>query len=67
MTNGRLVSVVIPARDAESHVAATVRGALEQDVEAVAVDVWVVDDGSVDRTGEAAREAGAQVLRMMPR
>jgi glycosyltransferase involved in cell wall biosynthesis len=64
LTNGRLVSVVIPARDAESHVAATVRGVLEQDVEAVAVEVWVVDDGSVDRTGEAAREAGARVLRI---
>jgi len=51
---------VIPARDAESCVGDVVRGlrlALPE------LPVLVVDDGSTDRTGDRAREAGADVVR----
>ena len=49
---------VVPAYQAEATVGAVVRGALSH-VERVVV----VDDGSSDRTGDAARTAGAEVLR----
>jgi len=52
------VVVIIPAFNAERSIGNVVAGAREQ-----MEDVVVVDDGSVDRTGEAAREAGAHVLR----
>lgn len=52
--------VVIPAKDEERRIAATVRAALHIDQ----VDlVVVVDDGSTDRTGDAASAAGATVVR----
>ena len=51
---------VIPARDAAGTVGAVVRG-LRQAVPGLSV--LVVDDGSVDATGEAARDAGANVVR----
>lgn len=44
--------------------AAAVRGALAQDVDGIDIEVIVVDDGSTDRTGEVAREAGARVARI---
>ena len=50
--------VLIPAYNAERSVGNVVRGVRE-----VMSDVVVVDDGSADRTGDAAREAGAHVLR----
>jgi glycosyltransferase involved in cell wall biosynthesis len=53
------VVAVIPARDAESTIAsviAGVRGALPD------ARVIVVDDGSSDRTGPTARDAGAHVV-----
>ncbi len=50
--------VVIPALNAERSIGAVVR-----ECKAVNDDVLVVDDGSSDRTGEVAREAGAQVVR----
>jgi len=50
--------VIIPALNAARSIGAVVR-----DCKAVNNDVLVVDDGSTDRTAEAAREAGAQVVR----
>ena len=51
---------VIPARDAESTVGDVVRGLRK---EVPDLPVLVVDDGSVDRTSERARDAGADVIR----
>ena len=50
---------LIPAYRAEATVGAVVRGSLRH-----VPRVLVVDDGSPDRTSEAAREAGAEVLRL---
>ena len=53
------VAVVIPAKDESVRVATTVRAAAR----IPGVDlVVVVDDGSTDRTAEAARAAGARVI-----
>jgi glycosyltransferase involved in cell wall biosynthesis len=51
-------AIVIPALDAERTVGEVVAGAAR-----VLPDVLVVDDGASDRTSEAARAAGARVLR----
>ena len=51
------VAVAIPAYQAAPSVGDVVRRALEQVAEVV-----VIDDGSTDGTGEAARAAGARVL-----
>ena len=48
---------MIPAFEAASTVGAVVRGALR-----VLPDVFVINDGSRDGTGDAAREAGARVI-----
>jgi len=54
------ISIVIPARDeAPSITAVVVR--LQQ--AAAWLEIIVVDDGSVDETGNRAREAGARVIR----
>lgn len=55
--SGLRVAVAIPAYDAESSVGNVVRRAL-----ATGHEVLVVDDGSSDHTGDAARDAGARVL-----
>jgi glycosyltransferase involved in cell wall biosynthesis len=52
------VEALIPAYQAQATVGAVVRGALRH-----VAAVWVVDDGSSDSTSEAARAAGARVLR----
>jgi hypothetical protein len=53
-------AVIVPAKDEERRVGATVRAALQID----GVDlVVVVDDGSADGTSYAAQRAGAMVLR----
>ena len=55
--------VVIPARDEEPTVAAVVRAARAA---GGAGRVFVVDDGSADRTAEEAAAAGATVLSVRP-
>jgi len=61
---GRLVSVVVPARDEERRIGECLAGlAGEPDVH----EVIVVDDGSTDRTAEVARAHGARVVSGMPR
>ncbi len=52
------VLVVIPALNAERSIGAVVREA-----KLVNEKVLVIDDGSSDRTGEMARDAGARVIR----
>lgn len=56
----RRVAVIIPAKDEEQRIAATVTAARQ----IAGVDVVVVvDDGSSDRTAIVARSAGARVVR----
>lgn len=53
------VAIIIPAKDEQDRIAATVRAASQL----TSADlVLVVDDGSTDRTGSAAAEAGATVV-----
>jgi len=54
------VVAVIPAKDAESTIASVVTSLRDA---VPGVKVVVVDDGSADRTGDAARDAGAHVVR----
>jgi glycosyltransferase involved in cell wall biosynthesis len=54
-------SVIIPCRNGKRIVAEAVRSALTQTEPPL--EVLVVDDASTDGTGEAARAAGARVLR----
>jgi hypothetical protein len=54
------VAAVIPAKDEADRIAATVRAV--RGIPGVDL-VVVVDDGSIDRTAELAREAGAEVVR----
>jgi hypothetical protein len=56
----RGVAAIIPAKNEEARIAATARSA--SDLPGVDL-VVVVDDGSTDRTAEAARAAGAWVVR----
>jgi glycosyltransferase involved in cell wall biosynthesis len=59
-TGGNAVAVIMPAKNEQDRIAATVRAARALP----GVDlVVVVDDGSTDDTGEAARAAGARVVR----
>lgn len=54
------VAVLIPAFEEEANVAPVVRAALAAGLGRV----LVIDDGSADATGEVARAAGAEVLRL---
>jgi glycosyltransferase involved in cell wall biosynthesis len=56
-----LVSVVVPAYQAEAYLAEALESALGQDLDGV--EVVVVDDGSIDRTAEIALAHGVRVLR----
>jgi glycosyltransferase involved in cell wall biosynthesis len=60
----RRVSVVVPAHNEVAVIGALVRAVRAQAPPGVEVEVIVVDDASTDGTSEAARAAGARVLRM---
>jgi glycosyltransferase involved in cell wall biosynthesis len=57
-------SVVIPAFNAESTIAETVRAVITQPLARDLFECVVVDDGSSDRTAEVAERAGAVVVRL---
>lgn len=54
----RRVLAVVPALNEVTTILGVVR-----DLKSQVDEVWVVDDGSTDRTGEIARDAGARVVR----
>lgn len=54
-----LVCAIIPALNEETTVASVVRAAKNA---SLIDDVWVVSDGSTDKTAACAKEAGAQVV-----
>ena len=54
MRGGERIAVVIPARDEEAGIAASVEAALASD--SVALEVVVLDDHSTDRTAEIVQE-----------
>ena len=56
------VSVIIPALNEEEPIAGVVRDVAATKIPA---DIIVVDNGSTDRTGDRAREAGAQVVKAL--
>lgn len=58
------VSVIIPARNEESNLPRLLRSLAAPS--APPREIWVVDDGSTDRTAEVARELGATVIASPP-
>ena len=60
-----MLSIVIPALNEEDAIAATVRNVRETLAAAnlSGFEIIVVDDGSIDRTGELAKSEGARVVR----
>ena len=61
--DGLSVLVVIPCLNEEPTIARVVKAIPRQIAGVRKVDVLVIDDGSTDRTGECAKEAGAEVVR----
>ncbi len=59
-----LVSVVIPALNAEATIESCVRALLRQTLPCDRYEILVVDDGSRDRTAIVAERAGARVVRL---
>jgi glycosyltransferase involved in cell wall biosynthesis len=54
-----MISVIIPALNEEQPIAGVVRGVAATKI---ADEIIVVDNGSIDRTAERAREAGARIV-----
>ncbi len=63
MSHDALVSVIIPAYNAEAYIGEALRSALDQTYENL--EVLVVDDGSQDRTAEIVRDAAARDERVV--
>jgi rSAM/selenodomain-associated transferase 2 len=61
--DGRMISVVIPALNAESSLAATLAALVPAAVEGLVREVIVVDGGSTDATADIVDAAGANLLR----
>lgn len=59
-----LISVVIPMRNAEAWIGATLRSLLAQ--AGVQLEILVIDDGSTDRSAEVVRAMGASNVRLIP-
>lgn len=57
MVNGKSVTVVIPCRNEEKIIAQTIK-----EIPEYVDEIIVVDNGSVDKTVQVARDAGARVL-----
>jgi glycosyltransferase involved in cell wall biosynthesis len=56
------ISLVVPAYNAETFIRAALASVIDQSH--VPAEIIVVDDGSSDRTGDAAAEFGARVIRL---
>lgn len=61
-----MVSVIIPARNEGGEIGRLIKTVQAQSRAGWDLEIIVVDDGSNDDTGAAAREAGAQVLQLQP-
>lgn len=61
-----MISVIIPAHNAERTLAATFASLVLSAVDGIVRQVIVVDDGSTDRTAELADLAGADVVTSAP-
>ena len=59
-------SVIVPAYQAADVIGACVRALAQQTIERARYEIIVVDDGSTDATGDAAREAGADRVVRIP-
>jgi glycosyltransferase involved in cell wall biosynthesis len=57
-----MVSVIIPCRNAEPWIAEAVKSALQEGC----AEILLVDDGSTDRSNDAAVEAGCGKVRVLP-
>lgn len=61
-----MISVIIPARNAEHRLAATLAALVPSAIDGIVKQVIVVDAGSTDSTAEVADQAGADVVESAP-
>lgn len=61
-----MISVIVPARDAEAHLAETLTSLIAAAVDGLVREVIVADGGSTDRTLEIADSAGAEIVKTGP-
>jgi len=62
----RSVSVVVPVKDGARYLQELLDAVLAQAADAAALEVLVIDSGSVDASQDLARQAGARVLEIDP-